>query len=176
MRIDIKKTKKEFLDYFLNKKISNILDLGCSRGYLSKYLIKEGVNVVGVDKNKKCESSKNFKFVLKDINDFDFNKKYSLIICSLVLHYFKKEKALNLIKKIKKSTKTNGYNFIVCISNKDDVVNDLDLFYPSINELKKVYFDWKIIKKVYGFTKKENHGKRGEHKHHLIFLLVKNGK
>ena len=64
-----------------------------------------------------------------------------------------------------------GYNLIISKSEKDKSLKE-DRFYPSLEELLKIYKGWKI-KYLQDFTEEEDHG-NGSHKHNLIFFLAKN--
>lgn len=153
---------------------SSVLDLGCGKGIHSKIFLQKNISVTGIDKKPcKIEHPK-FTFLNQDIQDFEFNKKYGLIIASNILHFFKKQKAIDLIKKIKSNTLEEEYNFLVCFTPQDDFY-DSEHFFPTENELKELYSDWEIIsfKKI---KKTENHDNLGEHTHHQIKLLVKKWK
>lgn len=165
-------TKKTISEYLKNLKPREVLDIGCGKGRISSRFIKRDANVTGVDKKKEIIKNKNFKFVHRDIRKYNFNKKYDLIIASLVLHFLSNSEAIGIIKKIKKCTQTEGYNFLACLSEKDSFYRK-GKFYPNLNELKKLYSEWKIIKSVQGFTPIEKHGNLVPHKHNIIFILAK---
>jgi len=75
---------------------------------------------------------------------------------------------------MKEATSEKGYNFLICMSNKDDCAKRKpDNFCPTLQELENIYSNWKIIKKLEEFTEIEKHENQGTHQHHLIFLLVK---
>lgn len=170
--INIKKTKKEFLSLLLNSEIITILDLGCGMGLMSKFLSKKKVNIIGIDLKENYEDFQNFTFIKGDILREDFGEE-DLIISSLILHFFSTEKALETIKRMKKATSKFGYNLLICMSNKDPFAKkETQKFYPSFEELKNLYQDWKIIKELNEITEVENHGNLGPHQHDLIFLLV----
>jgi len=172
--INIKQTKREFLLELMNKDIKKVLDLGCGKAIMSRFFVKQGAKAIGIDKTKRCEDFDNFEFVEGNIVDSDFGKNNDLIINSLLLHFFNKEDAHKIVKKMKKATSIDGYNLIISMSNKDDFSNKRpDKFFPSLNELKEIYSDWKIVKELNDMTKIEEHNNQGSHKHNLIFLLVK---
>jgi len=170
--IEIKKMKRKFVRLVPLNEINNVLDLGCGKGNISSYFVKKGAKVTGVDIKEITKSSENFRFIKEDIDNFDF-KEYDLIISSMVLHFFKKEKAIGIIERMKKATRKGGFNLLICMDNKDECNLD-EYFYPSLEELKNRYSNWSVINIVKGKTVKENHSKRGEHNHNLIFILLKN--
>jgi len=153
--------------------IATALDLGCGKGRIAMPLAKKGVKVLGVDIRASLISHENFKFVNADVRNFDFNEKFDLIICSLLLHFFRKEKSLEIIKKMQQATSIGGINLIICMSNEDALSKEKpENFYPSLNMLKEVYQNWKIVSELQDFTEIENHDNLGEHRHNLIILLL----
>ena len=173
--INTKETKKEFLMFLLDKPINKILDLGCGRGLMSKFFEKKGVKAIGIDIKRILEDSDNFKLIEGDIRKENFGKKNDLVIASLILHFFEKNEALQIIKRMKNSTSKHGYNFLICMSKEDEIAKEKsEKFYPNDTELKEIYKDWTLIKEIKGITETEDHDNIGPHKHNLIFLLFKN--
>lgn len=169
--IDVKQKTSELLDN-LNPK--SVLDLGCGKGFKSLRFARKGISVLGIDKKSTEIKQDNFKFVEKDIANFKFEENFNLIITSLVLHYFSKKKAIEMINKNKEHTYPQGHNYIICMSNEDDESKKRpDNFYPSLEELKELYKDWEIIHAVQDFTNWEDHDNLGKHRHNLIIMLVK---
>ncbi len=162
----------EFLEG-LNPK--SVLDLGCGKGRITKRFARKNIPVVGIDfKNQEIELDK-FTFVQKNILDYKFEKKFDLIVTSLVLHFFDKNISEELIFNMKQNTEINGYNFLICMSNLDDLSkNNENKFYPSLEILKELYSDWEIVKCEQVETDKETHNNQvEEHTHNLILFLVK---
>jgi len=114
--INVKDLTGKYLD---NLRVDSVLDLGCGKGKKSLRFSLRGVPVVGIDKKPFLTKQKNFNFVQADIKDFEFKEKYDLIIASLILNFFKKEKAVEIIKRMKEHTNKNGYNFLICLSRED---------------------------------------------------------
>lgn len=174
--INTKETKKDFLKLLLNKEIKKILDLGCGKGLMSKFFEGENVKIVGIDIKKSLENSEHFQFVEGDVRREDFGKENDLIIASLILHFFKKDEAQQLIEKMKNATSKNGYNFLICMSDEDNLAKrNLEKFYSNLEELKKIYKNWILIKEIKGLTEQEDHDNLGPHQHNLIFLLFQQG-
>lgn len=171
--INIKDTKKEFLKILDKQKIDSVLDLGCGVKPLSMFFAKKGCKVTGVDNVKRDHSEENFKFIQANIPKNPIKKSYDLIISSMILHHFRNRGAPTIIKWIQNATNKNGFNLIICMSNKDNYFKE-ENFYPSLNELKRLYSAWKVIKIVSGKTESEQHGKEEKHHHNLIFALFQN--
>jgi len=171
--IPIKQLTSKYLDD-LNPK--SVLDLGCGKGRKSLRFAEKGIRVIGIDKKDIEIKQDNFNFIQEDIRNFEFKEKFDLIIASVVLHFFKKEKAIGIIKKMQKNTESKGYNFLICMSNKDDCSKEKpDNFYPNLEELKELYSseEWEIVKSVQDFTDWEEHGDTERHRHNLILMLVR---
>ncbi len=173
--IKIKETKREFLLFLLGRPVKKVLDLGCGKGLMSKFFSKKS-KVISIDKkNNLFETTPNFEFIEEDIRNIEFGKDNDLIIASLILHFFDKKESVNIIKRMKNATSNLGYNFLICMSNKDNLSNqNPNNFYPSLEELKKIYSGWKIIKQLQGFTEYEVHRNSDPHKHNLIFIIFQN--
>ena len=157
-------------------KVSSVFDSGCGKGFMSKYFLKLGSKVTGIDSINLplIEEDENFKFLDKDIRDYEFKEKFDLNICSLFLHFFAKEGAEYLIKKLKGNTNPEGYNLLICLTNQDSLSKHKPLrFYPNSNELIRLYSDWDLVDIFSGETEKEDHSNLGEHSHNLVFALFK---
>jgi len=152
----------------------SVLDLGCGLGRASLRFANKSIKVKGIDFKDKEISNKNFEFIKSNVKKFVFKEKYDLIIASLVLHFLKKDDAIQMIEKMKKNTQEGGFNFLVCMSNEDDCSKQKpENFYPNLTLLKKIYNNWEIVKQVQDFTELEGHGNLKPHKHNLIFMLFK---
>jgi len=169
-------TKELVHEYLKDLNPQSVLDLGCGEGKKSLRFLKKGAKVTGIDKKEMTFNEENFNFIREDIQNFKITDKYDLIISSLVLHFIKKERAISIISNIKEKTNKGGYNFLICMSDKDDCAKlKKENFYPNMENLEKLYLDWEIVKKDNLTTNLENHGE-GEHFHNLLFLLARKTK
>ena len=173
--INIKQTKKEFLNFFQDKKLKKVLDLGCGKGLMPLFFSRKGIKTKGIDRRNTFEENtfENFEFVLGNIAIESFEEDNDLIIASLILHFFRKDKIFRLFEKMKSSTSEEGYNFIVCMSNLDSMKSE-EKFFPTKEEILSFYEGWKIEKEFQGETEIEEHSNLPPHKHNLIFLILKN--
>ena len=161
---------KECLDNLIP---SNVLDLGIGMGRCSRNFLKNNSIVTGVDLvNRNLPDGINF--IESSIKDFNFDKKYDLIIASLVLHFLKEEDSFKIIEDIKLSTELGGYNFILTMNKKDDCYqNKKNNFYVDSFDLKNIYDNWEILKIGDFETPIGEHGKLGPHKHNLSYILAR---
>lgn len=97
------------------KETKKILDLGCGIGADTLYLLERGYNVLSCDFSvealKSIENNiPNSKTLYLDMmKKFPIaDKKYSLIIADLSLHYFNNETTIHIMKEIKRILKDGG--------------------------------------------------------------------
>ena len=96
-------------------KKANILEIGCSTGYLLSVLKKDGYeNLLGIEPAPKCRdiAKKEYDLNVKtvDLENFNSSEKYDLIILSAVLEHLVELK--DSIEKIKNLLKDGGYLYI----------------------------------------------------------------
>lgn len=176
--INSKQTKRDFLIFLSKQNIKKILDLGCGKGFMSKFFNKNEVEVLGIDIKETSQSYENFKFLRGDIRKESFGGENDLVIASNILHFFKYEESLDLIKKMQRATSNQGYNFLICLSDQDEFAKmNPEKFYPNIRVLSEVYNDWSLIKGIDDKTELEEHDELPPHHHHILFLIFqKKGK
>lgn len=133
----IKGTDK-YLSYFKLK--TSILDVGCGAGEKSKYLIKEGFEVTGIDFSEEMiklakEQVPAGKFFVKDIKQpLDFANTFDGVFAHAVLLHIPKNEIINVLKNITAPLKSKGY------------------FYAAVKELKQSGKDEEIVKENdYGY-------------------------
>jgi len=168
--ISIIDTKRSFLDK-IPLTVSKVLDIGCSRGYMSKRFAKRGIPVTGIDKRKQDIKQENFTFENVDIREFNL-KDYDLVINSLMLHFLSWKEAENVINKMQKSTNVSGCNLLIVFSDKDKMKRD-NRFYPTLKKIKKLYLEWKLVDALQDETETEINSSGEEHRHNMIFCLFK---
>lgn len=97
------------------KETKKILDLGCGIEADTLYLLERGYNVLSCDfsvealksiENNIPNSKTLYLDMMKKFSIAD--KKYSLIIADLSLHYFNNETTIHIMKEIKRILKDGG--------------------------------------------------------------------
>lgn len=105
----------EYKNILDENKDNEILDLGCGIGADTLYLLERGYNVLSCDfsvealksiENNIPNSKTLYLDMMKKFSIAD--KKYSLIIADLSLHYFNNETAIHIMKEIKRILKDGG--------------------------------------------------------------------
>lgn len=148
---------KKIENVILKNNIEKILDLGCGKGLLLKFLIKRNpsLKLTGVDlfKHKK---NKNINFVNKDIFKFKTKKKFSMIISIMVIEHIKKIKPfIGLINKLLKSNAfciintINTNSFLYKISHLLYLFNFKTPFLRLYDPHHLNHFSNKSLKKVF---------------------------
>ena len=162
-----------------NVKNKTILDFGCGSGLYAKHLIKKGAKVYGFDISKKMINiarKEAPKAILKVASGYKipFNKKFDIVLASLVLDYFVDwNKVFN---EIKKHLKKDGY-FIFSIGNP---VTECVKKIKVNNTTSRVLGDYFKERKIYGVwwrgykneIKVPTYHKRYET---IIKIILKNG-
>ncbi|MEK6928541.1 MAG: methyltransferase domain-containing protein [Nanoarchaeota archaeon] len=166
----------ELLKY---KQNGDVLDLGCGEGRNALFLAKKGFSVVGIDSSN--EGIKKFLQLAKennvsvegqaeDIKDYQFTKKFDVIISIATLHFLKKKDISLLINKMKENTKKKGLNIISVFTEENPFKGFPYLF--KKNELKETYKDWSIIYYREFMTPLEHHGKGESHRHGIAVIVA----
>ena len=130
---------------FTNKK--KVLEVGCGSGGHAIEFSKLGYQILGLDKSSYMikiakRKSKKTKFIVKDAVQFNFNRKFNIVILNFhVINFIKKKVDLKIFfQNCHKSLSKNGlliFDFI----NKDA----LQIFKPK-NKLKIINIEKKNIK------------------------------
>jgi cyclopropane fatty-acyl-phospholipid synthase-like methyltransferase len=109
---------KKFIKFFKLKKKSNILEIGCAKGYLINELKKKGMNVYGIDVSKYAVS-KSHKDIKKNIIIRNIEKGipfednfFDLIISKDTLPLIKLNSLKNVINEINRVSKNKKNIFL----------------------------------------------------------------
>ena len=100
------------------KKGELVLDVGCGAGTKSKYLLKNGLQVIGIDFSEKMieiarKEIPQGKFFVMDINDVDkLRENFDGIFMQAVLLHVPKKEVESVLKKAVVKLKVGGYLYI----------------------------------------------------------------
>ena len=127
----LEKTAKKIISYYKLNNKSNILDIGCGKGFLLFEIKKilPGIKVSGFDiskyaiKNSKKEIRENlFVYDLNKKLNFAKNKEFDLVLCLATLHNLNIKSAFSAIKEINRVSKKK-YIMIDSYSNLQELFN-----------------------------------------------------
>jgi len=161
-------------------KTGKVLDLGCGDGREIEFLQERGFECTGVDRNaEKINQNKqrnnDVNWIFQDIRNFKFEQQYELIIAKTVIHYFPKEKQIEIINKIKTATKENGINYIATFT--DEIPMEGKSYLMKNNELLNYYLDWKILQFAQRTTPTHSDpGNSVPHQHSVSILIASQSK
>jgi tellurite methyltransferase len=149
-------TVKDFLHYY--QKDWEILDVGCGEGKNDIFLAKQGfknidafdISEAGINKLKKLAKANcvEVNAWVQDLNQFNFTKKYDLLMTHGTLHFVTKNEWHNFLLKAKNNTNINGIHIIQIFTNKIPASLDIAPFFKGLSdegELEIIYHDWEII-------------------------------
>lgn len=147
---------KELLDEILKlKKLGKVLELGCGEGGMSLELAKMGFDVICIDISKsainkiKSEAEKRkikINAVCGDLDNYNLEENYDVIIANGFFHFLKKERTLDLIEDCKKHTNKGGINiFEVLVEGDPSQEKDSEGYYFPRDKLRELYLDWEIL-------------------------------
>jgi len=136
----------------------SILDVGCGEGKNPIFLAENGfINVdafdlshAGIEKLLRIASIKKVRVNawVQDLTEYNFEKKYDLIMSHGTLHFVEKEKWKRFVIEAKYNTNIGGMNIIHIFTNKVPASYDIAAFVKGLaeeGELELMYQDWQII-------------------------------
>lgn len=125
----------------LIKPNSNILDIGCSKGYLACQLKKKGCIITGIDNNKEdllSAKKECNKTILLDISREKITGKYDIIILGDILEHL--QDPLTLLKSLKKNLKEKGY-ILISVPNGVNIYARIKILFGNFDYEEKGIFD-----------------------------------
>lgn len=121
-----------------------ILDVGCGDGTLTRYLAKNGHQVIGLDNDPNIlgDDVEDVHFMLGDAVSLPFeNDSFDAVVCVMALHHTHSELALVEMRRVLKP----GGKLIICGTAKDRSVGD---FLRSLIEIPESLYR-RIGKKIW---------------------------
>ena len=133
---------------------ANVLDIGCWESLTSIQLAMLGYDVVGIDLQKYGYAHMNFKFILDDFNQHNFeSKKFDIIInISAIEHFglccyktFKEDKTADIkaMKKIKSLLNKKGQLLFTAPFGIHKEIKNFERIY-DMSDINKLMIDFKI--------------------------------
>jgi len=176
-------------DFFLEKKVKDILIPGIGYGRNAKVFMDNGINVTGIEISKTAidlarENGLNASIFHGSVTDMPFeNKRYDGIFCYALIHLLNHLEREKFIKDCYNQLKSNGYMIFTTISKEAPMFGkgkQLDKDYYEIMEgLKMFFYDSDSIKQEFGkyglkeMTEVVEPHKNMENKPPFPFIMIK---
>lgn len=163
----------------------NLLDVGCGDGKNAFYLAKQGfenidafdVSETAIGKIERlcCNTDIKINTSVTSVAEFEFKKKYDLIMSFGVFHFMPKDEWKAFVRKAQNNTNVGGIHIIQLFT--DTIAPTPDIAPYAIGmakdgEIKKMYEDWEIIEYLsYNFD--DEHPGVPLHKHASNKIVVR---
>ncbi|HEY4496829.1 MAG TPA: methyltransferase domain-containing protein [Candidatus Paceibacterota bacterium] len=155
--VEITEPRQIVYDILKYKDSGTVLDLGAGYGRHSLFLAHKGFKVTAVEEDEKALESLKIRAntlgveiatAHKDIKDFESDRKYDVVIATMVLHFLNQNEVQDMLKKMQSWTAKGGIN-VVCAYT-DQNIAKLRPYLFKVGELKEDYSGWEILE--YGET------------------------
>src|SRR5436305_13947925 len=114
-------------EFFLRRRIRNVLDVGCGEGAWFPHLraLRPRVSYLGFDTSdyalERFGSARNIR--KGSFADLDVDRRFDLVICSDVLHYLNEREIRSGLPALVRAT--GGLAFLEVLTSEEDIVGDL---------------------------------------------------
>lgn len=176
-------------DFFLEKKVKDILIPGIGYGRNAKIFIDSGINVTGIEISKTAidlarQNGLNISIFHGSVTDMPFDSKlYDGIFCYALIHLLSKCERDKFIKDCYNQLKPNGYMIFTTISKEAPMFGKGKQlgkdYFEIMKGLKMFFYDSDSIKQEYGkyglvdFSEIVESHKNTENKPPFKFIMVK---
>lgn len=176
-------------DFFLEKKVKDILIPGIGYGRNAKVFIDNGINVTGIEISKTAidlARQKGVDIIIYQgsVTEMPFdNKLYDGIFCHALIHLLNINERRKFIKDCYSQLKPNGYMIFTTVSKKAPMFGQgkqlgKDRF-ETMNGVKLFFYDSDSVKREFGkyglieFSEIDETNKHMENKPPVRFIVIK---
>ena len=135
----------------------NILDIGAGTGLLTSFVYNQypesNYTIIDISKEmieqakKRFNNQRNFEYITADYANYNFTKKYDVVVSALSIHHLEDEEKLKLYERIFESINGGG------------VFINGDQFISRSGVLEeKIHYEWRSVIEKSGLTKEEING------------------
>lgn len=176
-------------DFFLEKKIKDILIPGIGYGRNAKVFSDNGINVTGIEISKTAielakQNGLDFKIHHGSVTDMPFdNKLYDGIFCFALIHLLGEDERQKLIKECYNQLNPNGYMIFTTISKKtpmygkgEEISKDrfqmpygVKLFFYDSDSVKEEFGQYGLVE----FSEIDEPNKESKNAPPLNFIFIK---
>ncbi len=163
----------------------NVLDVGCGDGKNAFYLVKQGfknidafdISETAIGKIERLCGNTDYKIntSVSSVSEFEFQKKYDLILSFGVFHFMSKEEWKAFVRKAQSNTNIGGIHIIQLFNDNIAPTPDIEPYAIGMakdGEIKELYEDWEIIEYL-SYTFNDEHPGVPLHKHASNKLVAK---
>lgn len=163
----------------------NVLDVGCGDGKNAFYLAKQGfenidafdISKTAIEKIERlcCNENININTYVTSVSEFEFKKRYDLIMSFGVFHFMPKDEWKEFIKEAQNNTTVGGIHIIQLFNDNIAPTSDIAPYAIGMakdGEIKKMYEDWEIIE-YFSYTFDDEHPGVPSHKHASNKIVVR---
>lgn len=180
------KPNKTVVEYeHLLDKNAAVLEAGCGEGQNVLYLAKQGfcnidafdISDAGITKLKRlCEvNGVSLNAFVRDLTDYDFDKKYDLIMSFATLCFVEKSVWRRFIADAKESTNSDGIHIMHIFTDEVPASPDIAPFAVGLahnGELKELYDSWEILS-FQSYTFEDEHPGVPKHLHSVNKIVAR---
>lgn len=176
-------------DFFLEKKVKDILIPGIGYGRNAQIFCENGINVTGIEISKTAidlarQNGLDFPIYHGSVTDMPFdNKLYDGIFCYALIHLLNKRERNKFIKDCYNQLKPNGYMIFTTVSkeapmfkkgkelSKDryETMKGVRIFFYDSDSVKREFKNYGLLE----FTEIDESTKNMENKPPIKFIMVK---
>lgn len=176
-------------DFFIEKKVKDILIPGIGYGRNAKIFLDSGINVTGIEISKTAidlarQNGLDIDIYHGSVTDMPFdNKLYDGIFCYALIHLLNDREREKLIKDCYSQLKPNGYMIFTTVSKKApmfgkgkqlskdrfEIMEGVKLFFYDSDSVKREFGKYGLIE----FSEIDEPSKNRENKPPLKFIVVK---
>lgn len=176
-------------DFFLEKKVKDILIPGIGYGRNAKIFIDNGINVTGIEISKTAidlarQNNLDIDIYHGSVTDMPFdNKQYDGIFCYALIHLLNDSDRKKLIEDCYNQLKPNGYMIFTTVSKKAqmygkgkqlgkdtfEIMEGVEMFFYDFDSVKKEFGKYGLME----FSEIDEPNKNREHKSSINFILIK---
>jgi len=135
-------------EYFLRRRIRNVLDVGCGEGAWFPHLrkMRPRVSYLGFDPSdyavERFGSARNVR--KGSFADLDVDRRFDLVICSDVIHYLQEHEIRSGLPTLARAT--GGLAFLEILTSEEDIIGDLEgLIHRPASFYRRLFTEFGLV-------------------------------
>ncbi|SPF45375.1 conserved hypothetical protein [Candidatus Desulfosporosinus infrequens] len=176
-------------DFFLEKKVKDILIPGIGYGRNAKIFIDNGINVTGIEISKTAidlarQNGIDIRIYPGSVNDMPFdNKHYDAIFCYALIHLLNNREREKFVKNCYSQLKPNGYMIFTTVSKKApmfgkgkrlskdrfEIMKGVKIYFYNSDSVKQEFEKYGLVE----FSEIDELNKNMKNKPPVNFIIIK---